>query len=135
MITKNKLIIAGVILILGASYIYEPKVQQTFGSVASGNEYQSTTTSVAMSIAGTGNVIQTGQGVLGSVVITGGVATNMSIYDATTTIHTDHATDTIAVFKTTTQLGTYTFDAVFTRGLLVTFDGGGVASSTITFKP
>lgn len=103
------------------------------GSVNYGSEYQSTTTDATWNT--NNNLVVSGTGVLGSVVITLTSNAPLVFYDATTTgPHSDHATTTIASFKTTTA-GTYVFDAYFTRGLVVeTASTVGKASSTITYR-
>jgi hypothetical protein len=107
--------------------------QQTVkvGSVSFGGEYHSTSTS-----AGIMNryLIQSGQGTLGSVIVTkvGSVGT-LTIYDATSSSSGNIATTTIASIPTNIAVGTYTFDVSFQNGLLI--EGlATMGSSTITFR-
>lgn len=103
------------------------------GSVSNGSEYNATTTDATWNTSY--NTVVTGTGTLGSVIVTLTSNAPIAFYDATTTgPHSDHATTTIAAFKTTTA-GTYVFDAVFTRGLVVeTVSTVGKASTTITYR-
>lgn len=105
----------------------------SFGSVSNGSEYNATTTDATWNTVA--NTVVTGTGTLGSVIVTLTSNAPIAFYDATTTgPHSDHATTTIATFKTTTA-GTYVFDAIFTRGLVVdTGSTVGKASTTITYR-
>lgn len=131
-----KIAIASLFLLVGIftaninSYLQN---RQALGSVNIGGEYKATTTDAAF---GNGiKVYKTGPGTLGSVVVTLTSNAPIAFYDATTTgAHSNHATTTLAIFKTTTA-GTYTFDVSFTRGLVVdTTSTVGVASSSITSR-
>lgn len=109
------------------------------GSVQDGQGYMATSTSAD---SGSGaSLIRTGQGMLGSVVITFGSTAPLKVYNATTTNilartgNTSTSSITIANFPTTATAGTYTFDVQFTTGLLIeTTSAVGIASSTITYK-
>ena|ERR1035437_785151 len=103
------------------------------GSVNTGNEYHSTSTS-----AGFVNysVLQSGNGTIGSVVITMTGTGTIDLYDATSTVtNAAWATTTLAHFGASPTVGTYTFDVIFQKGLLVQFGTGTIASTTITYKP
>ena len=125
--------------LLATLVILLPKLQvshdsQTLGSVPQFNEYHSTTTrSVAGLVIGTPYMIQSGQGALGSVIITGIASGIMNFYDATSTQTNFGATTTLAMFPTNAATGTYTFDAIYQRGLLIE-TVGNVATSTITYR-
>lgn len=129
MITTKKtlLILSGVVLAITLVGVYLASVLQTQiaqGSVFQGNEYNSTTTDSIGSQA-LERVLKTGQGALAQVTITGAAAGELYLYNATTSDATardsSQATSSllIAHFPDSTAVGTYTFDAVFTRGLLV----------------
>lgn len=109
------------------------KNRNTFvGSVAQGSEYHSTSTSAVFV---NNSVLVSGSGTLGSVVVTVTGTGSLTLYDGTTTLsHPDWATTTLAYFAGSPTVGTYTFDAVFQKGLLVQFGAGTVASTTITFR-
>lgn len=139
-ITKKALVS---LLITGALFVgflaglsYFQNAQKAIGSVEVGNEYQATTTNATWSTA----VNQckdtlTDSKTLGSIIVTNTSNATLTITDATSTIHTDFATTTIASFPLTT-VGTYTFDVKLKRGLCVQVDTTvGVASTTITFRP
>lgn len=104
------------------------------GSVQDGHAYTSTTT---YNFRGAPTfqavqVLKLGQGVLGSVVITGAVAGAMTFYDATST--TDTGSTTITVFPASAGANTYTFDVAFTRGLIVGTSAGLAPTTTITLR-
>ena len=124
-------VIVGVVIVLGFRGQSAP-----LSSVTIGNEYHSTTTNQNMAI-GTlyfERQLCSTAGSLGSVVVPLTSTAGLELYDATTTNHGDHATSSLAEFKTTT-VGDYTFDTVFTRGLiLVSKTAVGLASSTITYR-
>lgn len=111
-----------------------------FGSVESASAGYVSTSTVALTgaLVGTalpsGSVVCRGQGILGSVVITGANTGVVNFYDGTTTTaHSDYPTTTIASLPASLAAGTYTFDAAFNRGLLVEITGS-VATGTITCK-
>jgi len=144
MILSKKALVS--LLITGALFVgflaglsYFQNAQKALGSVEVGNEYQATTTDATWStavnqckdtLAGTAPYKT-----LGSIVVTKTSNAILTITDATSTIHTDFATSTIASFPLTT-VGTYTFDVKLKRGLCVQVDATvGVASTTITYRP
>ncbi len=107
------------------------------GSVDQGSEYHSTTTSTGRFTVP--YTLQTGNGALGSVVITGAATGVINIYDATTTNSSlrssDQASSSIllATFPASTAANTYTFDALFYRGLI--YDVVGVQpTTTVTWR-
>jgi hypothetical protein len=110
-------------------------VSPLVGSVAVGNEYHATTTyngSGVPTFATSQLLISNTSGTLGSVVITGAVAGAMIIKDATST--TDLSAKIVATFPASAAAGTYTFDTVLFRGLLVTTSAGLVPTTTITYR-
>lgn len=138
---KNILgIIAVFILLLGGVYISNQKNSNTLGSISSsGDAYIATSTNSSWNTpaATTGGfkLLKTGQGILGSVVITNDTAGSYTLYDATTTTNgAIYGTTTLANVYANLSEGTYTFDVAFSRGLIVEFQSPNVASSTITFK-
>jgi len=143
---KENIIIRGLglVAIIGAiiltAFLLVQMPQRAQGSVSVSNEYFATTTDsnwnskqCKSDMAST-----TRNATLGSVVVTLGSNAPLYIYDATTTgPHSDHATTTIAAFKTTATAGTYTFDVKVLRGICVVAGEStvGVASTTITTRP
>lgn len=111
-------------------------VRSAFGSVMPGGEYYATTTDATWSGAvNQCRVLLTNNKTLGSIIVTKTSNATLTITDATSTIHTDHATTTIASFPLTT-VGTYTFDVAANRGICIQVDTTvGVASTTITSRP
>lgn len=134
-------VLASIAAILTLFAILIPKLQvspdgQALGSITQGNEYFSTTTRSAVSGVELTNlkVLKIGPGSLGSVVITGAGTGIINLYDATSTVtNAEWATTSLAVFPASAAAGTYTFDAVFSKGLLFE-EVGSVASSTITWR-
>lgn len=106
-----------------------------FGSVVQNSSYHSTTTRAFNGNAiANGQLIQSGSGDLGSVVITGAGTGIITIYDATSTItNRQLGTTTLATFPASTAAGTYQFDSQYYYGLVVE-TSGSVATSTITYR-
>lgn len=123
-------------LILATALAIVSYTQKSFGSVMPGGEYVATTTDATWSAAVTQcKPLLTQNKTLGSVIITKTSNATLNIYDATSTMHSDHATTTIASFPLTT-VGEYTFDVTASRGLCFVVDTTvGVASTTITTRP
>lgn len=112
----------------------QPKNDFKLGSMDEAN--YSTTTDSTWNQATKFKVLKTGPGKLDSVVVSGAtLAAALNFYDGTTTAaHSNHPTTTIGAIFASTPAGTYTFDAAFTRGLIVEFPTAiGPASSTITW--
>ena len=138
-IEKALLSLASTIVVFTLGFMFMQSMQRVEASVPIGNEYQSTTTRSAWGGVPMVNltVISTGQGALGSVVITGAGTGVMNIYDATSTVNNAQwATTTLASFPVSAAAGTYTFDAIYRKGLLVEIVGAsaGTATSTITYR-
>lgn len=114
----------------------------SLGSIETGQEYQATSTAesaVYGAEAGSPIVIKTRAGSLGSVVITGAASGIVHFYDATTTdasARTVSATTSllIATLPASLAAGTYTFDVVFTDGLILDLESGTMPTSTITYR-
>ncbi len=116
--------------------VYSPKpTGNSLGSVVQSGEYQATTTysKLGVPLFGTNQtIISNNSGVLGSVVITGAVAGPMRFMNATST--TDVSSTTIAVFPNSTAAGTYTFDLIVTRGLILETTASLLPTTTITWR-
>jgi len=114
------------------------KSQETLKGRAS--DYTATSTaSNGLYGAFTGDqLVKTGHGTLGSVVITGANTGIVNFYNATTSDATKRVTASstilIASFPASTVAGTYTFDASFTDGLLVELESGLIPTSTINYR-
>jgi hypothetical protein len=105
------------------------------GSVAVGNEYHATTTYSKTGVPTFNRsqvLIGNTQGTLGSVVITGAVAGVLRLQDATSS--TDVSSTTITTFPASTAVGTYVFDSIVTRGLIVETTADLIPTTTITFR-
>jgi hypothetical protein len=133
---KNKilLVIILVSIAITAGIIWNVSQDRAYASVTVGNEYNATTTDANWN-AQVCKPVLTGYKTLGSVIVTLTSNAPLEIYDATTTSnHSDHATTSIALWKTTT-VGTYTFDVQAKRGICVVGASTvGVASTTITTR-
>lgn len=116
--------------------LYRP-ASTVYGSTSRGSDYQGTTTTTGG--FGTLVQVQSTNGTLGSVVVTGAAAGVMNLYDATTTDINKRtgqpATSTIliATMPANTAAGTYTFDRSFYNGLYVEIIGT-TPTTTITYR-
>lgn len=134
----NKLIgtlIAFVLIVLGGVTLIGKNNVTTLGSTTVGNEYHATTTYTKLGtplFGTTQTIIDNTQGTLGSVVITGAVAGSMRFMNATST--TDISSTTIAVFPASAAVGTYVFDLVISRGLILETTANLVPTTTITYR-
>lgn len=152
--------IVGIILIIAAFglgfYLSEDKPVEpidNLSSVASGNEYHSTSTMdgaggvityatrtqvIVATTTPSGETIVDGSeqrfgGItLGSVIIGGVSAADLIIYDATST--TDISSSTAGWIVAAATTGTYTFDVALSRGLILDFAAGHEGEYTITWK-
>jgi ABC-type cobalt transport system substrate-binding protein len=131
-----------VIIIVGVVFLVNQLKTETssrlnFGGVTVGNEYIATTTPYYGDW--TDQLIKTGSGSIGSVVITKSGNVEFYLLDATSTqaIATqgfNTTTKTLAAFPEDTAVGTYTFDATFFDGLVLEVVRGSTGSSTILFR-
>lgn len=130
----SALIVIGLFLV--GFGVYSPKqTVKSLGSVSKSNEYQATTTysKLGVPLFGTNQtIISNNSGVLGSVVITGAVAGSMRFMNATST--TDVSSTTLVVFPSSTAAGTYTFDLVAPRGLILETTTSLLPTTTITWR-
>lgn len=102
---------------------------------ANGEAYNATSTYSKLGVPTFGvnqTLLSNRQGVLASVTITGAVAGAMKFMDATST--TDVSSTTVAVFPASTAAGTYDFNAVLTRGLIVETTSALQPTTTITWR-
>jgi hypothetical protein len=136
------IIAIGVIALVGVNLKGE-EINLNTGSVGITGEYHATTTAVSATygttITGDGQ-IKIGQGTLGSVVITGADTGILNFYNATTsnvdlrTKNTASSTILMASIPASTAAGTYTFDVVFSDGLLLDVVSGNIPTTTITWR-
>jgi len=143
--SELKFFLAGVVAVIivgGVFALNKDKEVNPTGSVSQANEYMATSTA-ANAVYGaltTDKLLKTGQGALGSVVITGANTGIMNFYNATTSnvlARTNNiATSTIlmASIPASAAAGTYTFDVAFTTGLLLELESGNMATATVTFR-
>jgi len=137
MTKEGKIILTvGILLyvgLIGAILFIKTGTVNSFGSVQRANEYQATTTT-ALGFAGRQvTLISNTQGAFGSVIVaSSSPAGTISFKDATST--TDVASTTLASFPITPTAGTYTFDAVVLRGLIVETQTGFAGNYTITYR-
>ena len=122
----------GIVAILGGGY-----TAANLKGVNDGQAYRSVTTATGLTT--NKDLLKLGNGVLGSVVITGAASGTFELYDATTTdatLRTITATTSLtklASFPTNAAVGDYIFDSAFTQGLIVAFTGTQ-GTTTITFR-
>lgn len=122
--------IVGTILVCALGYVVFLKIPRSepLGSVTRSNEYHATSTLNATA-AGT-YTIQSGAGVLGSVIIVSTTgATGFSVLDTDGT-----ATTTIAQFAASPVVGTYTFDITFQRGLSIVVPSSFTGHFVTTYR-
>lgn len=141
----NTLKIGGLALAISATilaivYMFVANVHPVLGSAVQGNDYSATTTrnfdgAAKQSVA----LVKGGYGSLGSVIITGAGAGQITFYDATTSDATKRSanqstsTITLADIHTSAAAGTYVFDIAYGRGLLMTI-AGTAPTSTVTYR-
>jgi len=140
---KNILAVAFLLIAVTLAMFVLQRPQNAFGSIRVGDELHATSTAsntvYGATITGDA-LIRTGQGALGSVVITGAATGIWSIYNATTsnvlarTGNVATSTILLASFPASTAAGTYTFDVTYTTGLLVELESGVMSTSTITYR-
>lgn len=131
------------ILVLGifiASYLGAFRALPVQGSVGQGSEYYSTSTRTFNGTASPSVVlVKGGYGSLGSVIITGAAAGEITFFDATTSDVTKRATGqsttTIEITDLPASLvaGTYVHDITYGRGLLMVITGTA-PTSTVTYR-
>ena len=143
---NTKTIIVPVVLLLAivflGLFITLEKEPIAIGSVSQGSAYNATSTASGEVFgAFTGDqLLKTGWGVLGSVVVSGAETGIVNFYNATTSnveARTGNTTtSTILMFSMPASLaaGTYTVDSVFTTGLLVELESGVMPTTTITYR-
>ncbi len=124
---------------IGIGLLFFSNIRPSYASTPVASEYYSTTTVAtgAPSI----RLIKTGVGTFGSVVITGAQVGTIDVYNATTSDVTQRTGQTatssilLAQFPASAPAGTYTFDTVFTVGLLIVTSASPTApTSTITYR-
>lgn len=143
---KLKITIAGILIAL-ASFVGGSNM---LGSVGVSDEYVATSTGAQAQFPNYRNALQTDfrsgygtttPGTLGSIIITTPGTSRFCLYDATSTatnVDTSYGptgTTTIACFGASAPAGTYTFDTIIRKGILVEYisaDTVGWASTTIT---
>ena len=133
----NKKIISRVLflgIILGMILLAVVLSQKSYGSVSVTDEYNATTTSATFLVAPDFKLIKSGQGTFGSLVVTTTGTGVINVYDATTTVNGGIYGTTTLASLTTSAAGTYTFDTVFIRGLVVETVGANTGTTTITYR-
>lgn len=138
---KNSLIVlvSVIVILAGVLYIISLRGQSLRSVESNAGAYNSTTTSSSWdtTAATTGGfkLLKLGYGTLGSVIIMNETIGSFTLYDATTTVNGGvYGTTTLAKVYASQAEGTYTYDTIFRRGLIVEFQSSNVASSTITYR-
>lgn len=144
------IIIVAVVVLIAAYWFFKPVIPQSIGSVSVSSEYNATSTvqgwwpnpGVAQN---TPKVLSLRPATLGQLIITkaGSAGTTLSFFNATTTDTTTGnsgraATSTLLMITVPSDLaaGTYTYDAMFDKGILLitTTTFGNFGSTTITWR-
>lgn len=102
------------------------------GSVTRGGEYQATSTYPVGAAALYSTLISNTNGTLGSIIVSSTTVGTLKVKNATST--SDVASTTIATFGASPANGTYTFDAIITRGLIIELSPGFTGGYTITYR-
>lgn len=142
-------VIGGIILIGAAVWLvlnYVP-TEEPLSSVPMANEYHSTSTGINGKAWEMINTLDTGNGAFGSVVITTAGTGKVTFYDATTSnaylrpisanaSTTTSSIDVLATFGTTATIGTYVFDVIYQKGILMVWEGTKalLGTTTITYR-
>lgn len=128
---KIRILIVAIIVIIVAILAFRLfGSDRIVGSVVPSGEYYGTSTSSL--IAGM-NVVKTGVTTLGSVVVVSpNTATTFTIWNATST--TDSASTTVAIFPVNATSGTYVFDTILNRGLIIDEPTGFVGDILTTYR-
>lgn len=114
-------ILSAIIVFLGGT---------SLGSVARSSEYSA---SYSPNLAVGQNVIVSNtSATLGQITVGSTSAGTIKIWNATST--TDSSSTTVAQLKASVVEGTYTFDALLTRGLIVELGSGFNGAYTITYR-
>jgi len=137
--TTYVIVVIAVIAIVGALIGYNiNKPEVPVGSTVQGNDYNATTTTVAIQFVDI--LLKGGYGALGSVIVTGANTTWFQLLNATTTDVNkrtgNKATSTIVLSTIPASLaaGTYVYDVSFTDGLYLDVLAAGVGTTTITWR-
>ena len=131
------------ILLIGGGFYWgykskTPKEEIDAGSVERASEYHATTTAYTTNT--NAFVLKSTPGTLGSVILTTSPTWGAILYNATTSIvsgvgrgEATSSLEILAQIPPSATIGVYTYDAVFTKGLLVVFLGG-TPTSTLTYR-
>ena len=135
-------IVLAITVLAGFVYYFHQLNQQNVSGVSQGNEYNATSTA-ASAVYGAftdDQLLKTGWGTLGSIVVTGAYTGIVNFYNATTsnvllrTNNTASSSILMASMPASLVAGTYMFDAIFTDGLLVELESGNMPTTTITWR-
>ena len=129
--------ILALIVLVGVGVGYLSSTKDVSASVAVTGEYNGTSTRTYNGVPIPAvTLLKTGQGTLGSIVITGANTGIINIYDGTSTVtNVQWSTTTLVSIPASAAAGTYTFDINFTKGLLYTVSAVATApTSTITWR-
>ena len=133
---------AVIVIALGvyAGFSFSVSKVNPIGSVEIANEYQATSTLSAIGVAmKSGYTFVNGSASVGSVVITGAATGVVNLYNATTSNvllrGASFATSSLTYINIPASLavGTYTFDMVFDKGIVIEIVGTA-PTSTITYR-
>lgn len=114
-------------------YIKVDEAEEKLGSVQQAGEYHATSTGVGISLSTDTELISDSSAVLGSVIIlASSSAGTLTFKNASST--TDTASTTSVVIPTSLPEGTYTFDMIFTRGLVIEPTGNLDGNFIITYR-
>lgn len=140
--TLNIIVATAVILSIMFLAISSSRTQTVNGSAIQGMDYNATSTFAMLGgIDGTNptaasshlyRTLGSGNNSLGSVIVASSSATTFRVWNATST--TDIASTSLVHFVASPANGTYTFDVVAPRGLIVDMPTGFNGAYTVTFR-
>lgn len=120
----------GLVLVLGTFVLFVLSPRQTLGSVETGQEYNATTTDSGE--AGTYLAAKSLPGAVGSILVASSSATTFTLWNATST--TDTASTSVITLKASIAEGTYTLDATFDRGVIISAPTGFNGQYITTYR-
>lgn len=133
MSSKTKTIIVGIIIVLILLLInFNSGVKDSIGSVARNGEYQATSTYPVGVATLYSTLLDNTNGTFGSIIVSSTTVGTLKVKNATST--SDVASTTIATFAASPANGTYTYDAIITRGLIIELSPGFTGGYTITYR-
>ena len=133
---KKFLMVAVGVFVLIVGYLLSSgsvnELVNKLGSVNRSNEYSATSTVPTGASVNKSTLVSNSSAVFGSVTISSTTNATFVVKNASST--SDVSSTTLATFAASSANGTYTFDAVAERGLILEIPAGFAGSYTITYR-